>query len=649
LRKKRSTKAAPAKRRKIIVEPLEPRTLFSADVVSASLALDLIEDNSIEQHNWLADAGQSQLTVSDDKGTAYPVQNKEVHNQPDSVLSDNKTGNSRSDIIGFEEQASEVIADLRTDLEQSRQLIVIDERVDDHEVLLQDVIDNGQSGTDFEIIRLVEGSDGVDVITSALIAAGDQKYDAVHIIAHGADAELQLGSTQLGTGNLQQYKTELSSWRFGLALDADILLYGCDVAQTEHGQQFVDQISQWTGADIASSDDTTGHVDLGGDWEFEYKVGEIDTDIVFSRTIQSTFSGTFASLPGEDAFWISTRLNVTDSNAPGLSDWDDQDVIQIDSLTLEDGDGSAGITDGTFSEAIDFNSITGTSADNDALHVVGAPITVQGVALLEGDLLFSGNKNQPYNSTNSISPNPHNVYVYRPDVAGDYSSGTFQLLINRTALGLVNAINGFSLVETDTTVGDQALSRGDFLYTSSTTDIHWFDSSTNTSNILIHGADIGNDEEFRGVELIESNTQVGGVDFNSGDLLVVIDSFATIGDNNIPGRNQDVIRLEVNSTGVGTTSAIASIVFDGSDVGIDFPEKFDALALTTVTSVNEAPEFAGLDPIVDYTAGGGPIILDSDITVVDSELTASDNFDGAQLQILRQQCDCRNRNSRQWW
>ena len=155
MRKKRSTKAAPAKRRKIIVEPLEPRTLFSADVVSASLAPDLIEDNSIEQHNWLTDAGQSQLTVSDDKGTAYPVQNKEVHNQPDSVLSDNKTGNSRSDIIGFEEQASEVIADLRTDLEQSRQLIVIDERVDDHEVLLQDVIDNGQSGTDFEIIRLV--------------------------------------------------------------------------------------------------------------------------------------------------------------------------------------------------------------------------------------------------------------------------------------------------------------------------------------------------------------------------------------------------------------------------------------------------------------------------------------------------------------
>ena len=148
------------------------------------------------------------------------------------------------------------------------------------------MIDNRQSGTDFEIIHLVEDADGIEQITAALNAQGNQKYDAVHIIAHGSDAELQLGSTQLNSANLQHYKEELSSWSSELALDADILLYGCDVAQTAKGQGFVDQISHWTGADIASSTDLTGHADLGGNWELEYKVGAIETSLPFSIKAQ---------------------------------------------------------------------------------------------------------------------------------------------------------------------------------------------------------------------------------------------------------------------------------------------------------------------------------------------------------------------------
>ena len=234
MRKVRNKKAAREKRRKIIVEPLEPRTLFSADVVSASLALDPIEDNSLDQHNWLANNAQSDFAVSNDKGEAYPKQNREVYDdKANRVLND---GENQNNLIGFEEQISDVIAELQPDFEQSRQLIIIDSRVDDSDALLQDVIDNGQPDTEYEIILLRQDSDGIEQITSALNTHGEQKYDAVHIIAHGSDAELQLGSTQLNSGNLQHYKNELLSWRSELAHDADILLYGCDVAQTAKGQ-----------------------------------------------------------------------------------------------------------------------------------------------------------------------------------------------------------------------------------------------------------------------------------------------------------------------------------------------------------------------------------------------------------------------------
>ena len=136
MRKIRNKTVARSKRRKIIVEPLEPRTLFSADVVSASLALDPIEDHSLEQHNWSVINGRSEFTVSNDKGAAWPTQKSEVHDQTDSLLNDAEAGNNQSELIGFEEQASDVIAELTSILETSRQLIIIDARVDDSDVCL---------------------------------------------------------------------------------------------------------------------------------------------------------------------------------------------------------------------------------------------------------------------------------------------------------------------------------------------------------------------------------------------------------------------------------------------------------------------------------------------------------------------------------
>ena len=118
MRKIRNKTVARSKRRKIIVEPLEPRTLFSADVLSASLALDPIEDHSLEQHNWSAISGRSEFTVSNDKGEAWPTQNRETLDQTDHAPSGGATGNSSSDLIGFEEHASDVIAELAPDFEQ---------------------------------------------------------------------------------------------------------------------------------------------------------------------------------------------------------------------------------------------------------------------------------------------------------------------------------------------------------------------------------------------------------------------------------------------------------------------------------------------------------------------------------------------------
>ena len=106
---------------------------------------------------------------------------------------------------------------------------------------------------------------------------------------------LQLGGTDLSAENLAQYEDQITAWSGGLTQEADILLYGCEVAHSEDGQWLVDQIGEWSGADIAASDDLTGHSDLGGDWTFEYTVGAVETGSIFSMDVHQNWEGTLAT------------------------------------------------------------------------------------------------------------------------------------------------------------------------------------------------------------------------------------------------------------------------------------------------------------------------------------------------------------------
>jgi|GEM_PF-5040054 len=326
------------------------------------------------------------------------------------------------------------------------------------------------------------------------------------------------------------------------------------------------------------------------------------------------------------AIWFSSAFDVTDSVAPGLSDWADQDVIQIGdpNLVLEIGDGSSGTSNGTFSEAVDFNAFAGTGAETDALHYVASSITAFGVNLEPGDLLFSAVTNLPYTSTNSVNPNPGDVYVFQPDTAGDYSSGTFQQVVDASTLG-IGSTNAFTLVEADTIVGGQLLARGDFLFADGGNDIRWYDTSTGTDNVLIDGAGLSLASNIWGIELVESSTTIGGVTLNSGEILMAVHSDdASIANNNLAVTNHDLVRLDVISAGNGTTSANASILFDGSDVGITTAERPDALTLTTTAvSIDQIPTVdlngnaAGAGNTVVFTENDGPTSVAPSATVND--------------------------------
>jgi ELWxxDGT repeat protein len=169
----------------------------------------------------------------------------------------------------------------RSDLSPSLSLLFIDAGVDDSQILLKGVA----AGT--EVHRLDRGQDAIAQITQTLL--GRSGIASLQIISHGRSGGLQLGESWLDLQTLPSYVNQLKSWGAALSADADILLYGCNVAAGAVGRSFVDGLAQVTGADVAASDDLTGNAALGGDWDLEVKTGRIESTLGIAVSALSAY------------------------------------------------------------------------------------------------------------------------------------------------------------------------------------------------------------------------------------------------------------------------------------------------------------------------------------------------------------------------
>jgi len=330
--------------------------------------------------------------------------------------------------------------------------------------------------------------------------------------------------------------------------------------------------------------------------------GQGDADGVFARQ--------FGAAETADALWLSTAADVNSpSGAPGLDSWTEGEVLRFGDPNWEL---EPGVTNGTFSSVLNLDLLADDgNADVDAVHYVTHGITIGGanaIALQPGDLLVSTHENETFN-TGAFTASQQDVFLYRPVVAGDYSSGTFSHVLKDIHLLPDTDLNGtsdiwaISLVEHDTDVGDTTLSEGDFLFSlqggAGGNDIYVFhtvdvgDGTTDgTAEILIEGNDIGLTKKLIGLELVEHATQIGDELLSAGELLVTPDDLNSgIGTSGITADCQDVFRLQVTETTLVATTAVsdAKLLIDGSEVGLDSnPESPDALTLLTATA-NAAP------------------------------------------------------------
>ncbi|QEG21797.1 DUF4347 domain-containing protein [Mariniblastus fucicola] len=185
---------------------------------------------------------------------------------------------------------------------QQLELVVIDSAVEGFQSLYNDVLEN--YGSDRIQIHLIDSSvDGIAEVGRILSDAAQRSdsYSAIHIVSHGDAGEIQLGNISLNASTLSDHASNLALWNDSLDSDADILIYGCNLAADSESVSLVDSISLLTGASVAASDDLTGHEELGGDWDLEYTAGLVESDIVFSASLIDSWNHSLQTTLGDES------------------------------------------------------------------------------------------------------------------------------------------------------------------------------------------------------------------------------------------------------------------------------------------------------------------------------------------------------------
>ncbi len=167
----------------------------------------------------------------------------------------------------------------------SNRIVFIDSHIANHQSLIAQLPQGTQA------IILDAYRDGIEQILVAL--QGKANLDAIDILSHGSPGTITLGSGVLSNDNLDDYAEQLAQIGMHLKHDGDILLYGCEVAKGAIGQEFIEQLSLLTGADVAASTTLTGATELGGDWTLDAQIGAIQ-----AKAMQLSYEGVLVSING---------------------------------------------------------------------------------------------------------------------------------------------------------------------------------------------------------------------------------------------------------------------------------------------------------------------------------------------------------------
>ncbi|MBF0626633.1 MAG: DUF4347 domain-containing protein [Magnetococcales bacterium] len=222
-----------------------------------------------------------------------------------------------------------------------------------------------------QVVWIDPHEDGMARISRTL-----QQFGAVaeiHLLGHGAAGAIRLGTVTLNGDNFNQYAASLAQWRTSLTENADLLLYGCDVAAGVAGETLLTRLAGVLEADVTASSDQTGAAALGGNWTLEVASGPIEAAALFAAANPPDFPHLLATLTGTSGSDTLTGTADGDtltggSGADILSGGEGDDAFVYNSSydingLAESVDGGAGTDTLQLNTTVDLSSATLTNVE----------------------------------------------------------------------------------------------------------------------------------------------------------------------------------------------------------------------------------------------------------------------------------------------
>ena len=522
--------------------------------------------------------------------------------------SESHDGDSQDDLVAPVERMAD----------SPREMVFVDPSVENYASLLSDLPD------DVEVVILDPERDGVEQIREAL--AGHSEIEALHIISHGDAGSLNLGGANLDVMNLDANAEALGDWGAALSEDADILIYGCDVAEGMEGGAFVTRMAELTGADIAASNDLTGAEALGGDWDLEVSQGEIEAQVIVDQEAQDAYEGILPNsapvinnmngdaqtyLPGSGAVLIDQGGNasITDDsrnfdNGRLTVSISSNRVAGEDTLSIREGGGvdvqwGAGRIRMGGRTVANFSGGTGT---DDLVFELTRRAKANNIsALIRAITYTNSDSDDPTRSTRTIS------FTITDGDGG--TSGTVSATVDVPPNEAPVLTSGGALNYTENDVATQV----DSGLTLADID----DSNMESATVSVTG-NYQNGEDV--LAFTDQNGITGGWDAASGTM--------TLTGTATKAEYQAALRsITFENTSESPDTGDRTISFVVSDLDVDS----DAVTRTiSMTTVNDGPVLSATAGNMAVTEGDGAAAVDAGLTLSDLDDT---NMAGATVQI----------------
>ncbi len=214
-----------------------------------------------------------------------------------------------------------------------RELVIVNSNTPNFQFLVDGFLKQQSNELQFDTLILNNNQNGIEQITTAL--NNYQSLDAVHIITQGNNGQVQLGDSNLSYDNIDAYSGDIANWGNALSQNADFLIYGSNLSNSDTGLSLIDSLSVLTGANISENEDFIKIEKSNSDPGSEYKYGNIGANTAFNLEAQKNWNPAFASWAVNDTLTDVKNTVVTNEDTTYVFTLNDFNFSNFSSDRLE--------------------------------------------------------------------------------------------------------------------------------------------------------------------------------------------------------------------------------------------------------------------------------------------------------------------------